>query len=331
MTACSALESRRRSAFTLVELLVVIAIIGVLVALLLPAIQAAREAARRTQCQNNLKQLATAAMLHENAHGVFPTGGKWWVDPRVFRDGSNSAPALYENQSWGLLYQILPYIEQQSLWESNDDAFLMSNPIPAFSCPSRRPLTISGGAIFGEFLNDYAVNGGDTDENGRSNLGLTRDPRCNCSFHTGPIVRYDETLINRQNNALRNFLIGVAQIEDGTTNTLMLGEKYVNADWYDGGSWGDNFSGLRGWGWNIARFSNQPPQRDTYLATGQPGANQGSFGGDGTRYDYFGSAHTSGFHAAMCDGSVRQIPFDVDMDTFMRLTNRYDGQVVELP
>src|SRR5688572_15278490 len=112
------LRIRRRTApqaFTLVELLVVIAIIGILVALLLPAIQAAREAARRTQCMNHVKQLATACMNLENAHKRFPTGG-WgfdWV--------GDADRGYGEDQPGSWLYNILPYVEEQALHDMPKD------------------------------------------------------------------------------------------------------------------------------------------------------------------------------------------------------------------
>ena len=133
--------SSTRNAFTLVELLVVIAIIGVLIAMLLPAVQAAREAARRMQCSNNLKQLALGSLQIEAAHGCLPSGGWGWVwigDPER---------GFGKDQPGGWAYTILPYIEQQDVFDlgkgaDTDRVAIMQGrlqiPITTFICPSRR-------------------------------------------------------------------------------------------------------------------------------------------------------------------------------------------------
>jgi len=131
-----------RRAFTLVELLVVIAIIGVLVALLLPAVQAAREAARRSQCANNLKQVGLALQNHHDAFKYLPSGGwgwKWMADPD--RGSGEKQPG-----SWA--YSILPFMEAQAIHDigkgttgaAKKDALarLASTPLPGYYCPSRR-------------------------------------------------------------------------------------------------------------------------------------------------------------------------------------------------
>jgi len=132
----------RRSAFTLVELLVVIAIIGILVALLLPAIQAAREAARRSQCKNNLRQIALACLNHESTHKRFPYGGwsfGWMGDPDL---------GVGPQQPGGWIYTTGPYLEEQAVfnigaglpWNQKkvELAKQMAAAVPVFNCPSRR-------------------------------------------------------------------------------------------------------------------------------------------------------------------------------------------------
>lgn len=174
---------RSNKAFTLVELLVVIAIIGVLVALLLPAVQAARESARRIQCANNLKQMGLAALNHESSHGFYPTGGwnyDWGPDPNR---------GFGKNQPAGWMYGLLPFMELGNLRDlgagtvigtpAHEEALtlLLQTPVSAYTCPSRGapplpitiwnvnvknmgtwvfPLVSSSGAVRG----DYAANSG---------------------------------------------------------------------------------------------------------------------------------------------------------------------------
>src|SRR6516225_9052707 len=134
----------KKRAFTLVELLVVIAIIGILIGLLLPAINAAREAGRRTQCKNNLKQLGLGCINHVSTHGIYPTGGwgwDWVGDPNR---------GYKQAQPGGWAYNILPFIEFNSLHELGNNGpsgspqqmagatLRCATPIPTYHCPSRR-------------------------------------------------------------------------------------------------------------------------------------------------------------------------------------------------
>src|SRR5262249_32445704 len=141
---------RAKRAFTLVELLVVIAIIGILVALLLPAVQAARESARRQQCSNNLKQLALGALNHEQAHKTFPTGGWGW-----FWVG-DADRGFKRDQPGGWIYNVLPFIEEDakhrlagdgdreniSAAQQQGTREVIRTPVDMIRCPSRRETTI---------------------------------------------------------------------------------------------------------------------------------------------------------------------------------------------
>jgi prepilin-type N-terminal cleavage/methylation domain-containing protein len=160
-------SNRNRSAFTLVELLVVVAIIGVLVALLLPAVQSARESARRTQCQNNLRQLGVAAALHANAHGTFPVG---CIGSRG--DFSVTPPIQARHISWNV--QLLPFLEEVDLVEKFDftepsyhakNKPVATTVVQVFLCsstlqePLRNPIGLWRDAAFTDFAGIYGVEG----------------------------------------------------------------------------------------------------------------------------------------------------------------------------
>ncbi len=159
MSRRSPFISRRAlgSGFTLVELLVVIAIIGILVALLLPAIQAAREAARRTQCSNQLRQIGIAMQNHIDSYKVYPTGGEYnGAEIENYQSGTLNnpgAPNGPNTQGLGWAYQLLPFLEQANVKNLNTTDAIKAAMIPGYFCPSRRPPTRSP---FGNALMDYA-------------------------------------------------------------------------------------------------------------------------------------------------------------------------------
>lgn len=311
---------------TIVELLVVIAIVGVLVGLLLPAVQAARESARRAQCGNTLKQLALAAMLHEGTHKAYPTAGWGWTLPReVRRDASGNylAPAILGEQSWGWRYQLLPFIEHEDLWATENDFVIRAAKPPLISCPSRRATTFYGGqegGISSTVLGDYVGNGGDTGESGLRTMGLTPDPGCRCRFQTGTIIWYQPSEVRAATNPLKNPLVRPSHLTDGASHTMLFGEKYVNGHWTAGGSWGDNAGWYVGRSWDTQRFAVSFPRHDSYLTDRPPERVRGN-----QRYDYFGSAHPIAFNCCRADGSVGSVAYDIDGITFARLCNRRDG------
>ena len=316
------------SAFTLVELLVVITIIGILIALLLPAVQAAREAARRLQCSNNLKQMALACHNHENARGFLPSGGwgyNWVGDPG--RGAGESQPG-----SWN--YSILPFLELRTLYDigrgldynAKKDAFILREltPIAMFSCPSRRssaPIPHIWGNLPGwppwPMVNmndpglishsDYAINAGDYDP---SPFGV-------CEAGPGPsgpssISNYAWSDMSKVTGvSFQRSEITMAQIRDGTSNTYLVGEKYLNPDWYETcEDLGDNEGMYSGFANSNARFGHKKPMQDT------PGV---------MNICCFGSAHAESFHMSMCDGSVATIIYSIDPVIHARLSNRDDG------
>lgn len=299
-------EDRRqpgRSGFTLIELLVVIAIIAILIALLLPAVQQARESARRTRCRNNLKQISLAFHNHHDVHNIFPTGGWHWSTPPKFNSGSPETGAA-QPAGWG--YQILPYVEQEQLWlggggATDDDkaAIIIQTPVPVHFCPSRRAPQAHAPRgnwynprqTFGHAMNDYAGCGGTNGGNGSD----------------GAVVRTNGTSGNFIQEAN-----GMRHITDGTSNTIIVGEKRLR-DRYLTYQGDDNEGYSSGWDHDVIRWTNRVPRPDS----------RSGFG------DYrFGSIHPGGFHAAIADGSVRFINYSIDATTFRRLGVKNDGQTV---
>jgi len=351
-----ALPSRRHG-FTLVELLVVIAIIGVLVALLLPAVQAAREAARRTQCSNQLRQLGLAFQNHHDVQKHLPTGG-WhfgWVGYPEYGFG--------KEQPGGWLYNILPFIEQTALHDLGKGSTgaarnaatkqRVEAPFEGMNCPSRRRTNVyafkDNGVTFAysdPFIQcsktDYAANAGDMiqpealspidgstpydqaknkdwDGTDGSGFGQNWISTYGVKYGTAP-EKYVATgvVFGRSETNFR-------QIDDGTTNTYMVGEKYMSADNYDDGlDAGDNEPAFSGNNNDTLRTTAHVRELNRPLTLGpdQPGDSNDI----GERM--FGSAHSGGFNMAMCDSSVAFVQFDVDPEVHRARGHRYDGITV---
>jgi prepilin-type N-terminal cleavage/methylation domain-containing protein/prepilin-type processing-associated H-X9-DG protein len=299
----SSLRARSSAAFTLVELLVVIAIIGILVGLLLPAVQSARESGRQLQCRNNLKQMATAALAHDSSQGTFVHGG--WGFQCVGLPDKGFGP----KQPGGWIFSLLPFMEQGNLYNQTDLKLVVSTPQPWLHCPTRRraiayPAGPTGwqpfwtGTLTKVAKTDYAINGG----TGSIDYGGNSDK------NTPPPMAVTDGIAGRA------WVVKRARISDGLSNTYLLGEKWVNPDFYQttDGDWGDNELAYIGSDRDTLRTAN-PPYRDRR----------------GIDYTYsFGSAHSSGFNMALCDGSVRPISYAVDITLHQRMVKRADGQVV---
>ncbi len=332
----------RRPAFTLVELLVVIAIIGILIALLLPAIQAAREAARRIQCKDHLKQLALGWINHENIQKFYPTGGwnwKWFADPNC---------GFGRRQPGAWTFNILPYIEQKALHDmalgktgaikQQILATITQNIVAVFYCPSRRaadlysisdqpqnlaslPSDPRTGTKRGGHC-DYAGNAGTFDHGSGNWYPLPPGP----DALTASLIPWPD--VDNKNNSgvymngvsFYTSKIKVKDIRDGSAHTYMIGEKYIsrrgNGDPNDDTAL---FSGFDydwyGWGMVSHGFwvaQDNAPLTDTTWPRG-----------------IFGSAHASTFNMAFCDGAVRSISYDIDQITHQYLADRQDGHAID--
>ncbi len=345
-------NTKRRHGFTLVELLVVITIIGILIALLLPAVQAAREAARRMQCQNNLKQLALGCMTHENQTGRFLTNG-WGYAWTGDADRGNDW-----RQPGGWLYNVLPYIEQQPLHDlgsglSQSEKYAahlkrLQTPLSVFYCPSRRatvayPYSSSSGGVLVNISgqpnimarSDYAINSGDTacslclvsaawtsaspnsDDSGPSAI---TEVESNGQMTAKARTTFANVSKLATGIAFAGSMIRMSDVSDGTSNTYLVGEKYLAPDFYETGyDMGDNEAALLGDNADIARW--------TFSSTSTPLPMQDtpSYGA----YFIFGSAHATGFHMAFCDGSVQQMSYSIEATVHKNLGNRKDGSAID--
>jgi prepilin-type N-terminal cleavage/methylation domain-containing protein/prepilin-type processing-associated H-X9-DG protein len=314
------LTSRR--GFTLVELLVVIAIIGILIALLLPAVQAAREAARRTQCTNNLKQMGLALHNHHDSLKVFPTGGNYpWPNIANYLT-PNGVPFGPDRQGLGWMFQILRYMEQNAVYEINVQADLETKVIAGYFCPSRSSVRWQTPRV----LNDYA--GATPDEFWRSgnHWVVPRNQR-----YYGIIVR---TNWNDNDSSYPFGPAGssspttMAGIKDGTSHTIAIGEKRLRSHSYESGDWHDDRGWTDGWDPDIMRATaiNGPWNYRYGPDTDRVGGESGCYNSCG--YD-FGSAHPAGANFLLGDGSVRMIAYTIDKDIFTYLGDRRDGHAVE--
>ncbi len=329
--------TRSLQGFTLVELLVVIAILGILVALLLPAVQAVREAARATQCKNQLKQIALAMLNHESARRHLPTGG--WGYRWIGDAGSGYGKA----QPGGWAFNVLEYMElgdvrelagdySKGLASADQQARMMrliSTPVPSFLCPSRRPAEafpfvddshsvlaynastcVSRNCLVAR--GDYRANAGNRNrgEEAGPPFSLIATHRwrseitVNGGFYNGVVFQRSE--------------VRFARITDGASKTALVGEKSIAPQHYrTGTSSADDQCLYTGHDQDNQGFTASgadlfPPKPDTDVTATE------------SRWR-FGSAHSSGMNMALCDGSIDTMDYSIDARAFSLLGGRNDN------
>ncbi len=316
----------RRQGFTLIELLVVIAIIAILIGLLLPAVQKVREAAARAQCQNNLKQVGLAAQNHHDTYKRFPSGlnlpisgqsGAVFAGNALVTSGKIGPPPLPGLfVSWG--EALLPFIEQANLQKKlvltqreyancNGPSSTGAQVVQIFLCPSdfmAQPVTTytTGGTTYYFGMNSYGANGG-------TRSWYITNMTTDGVFWINSRVRMDD-------------------IRDGTSNTLLFGERYHNDPVYTG------IQTLGGWAW-----ANYNAPQDYLLSTPVPVNYQIpkgtalNFSLQDDRACAFGSGHTGGANFCMADGSVQFLTLtgNTDLPLLQALSTRNGGEVASIP
>jgi prepilin-type N-terminal cleavage/methylation domain-containing protein len=322
-----------RTAFTLVELLVVIAIIGTLIALLLPAVQSAREGARRTQCGNNLRQIGLALHAFHGVKGYFPpafatattpASGNWRT---LTTKPSDFAPG------WSFFAYALPFAEEGGLYDQLDLALPILDTrngvasteaavMKLFVCPSDTSPRLIDVLDFGPSSTATTLSG--------SGTLLTRAP---VSSYAGVLGRND----HEENGGFdgvffRNSRIRIAQITDGTSKTVCVGERMsrmAEATWL-GSITGSEVVHAEGWWQQLGyahRSQNYRPanvQTTCHIRSSAPNLPTNSPSG-------FFSPHPQGCTFLNADGSVRLIPDDIDLATFRALATRAGGESVGVP
>jgi prepilin-type N-terminal cleavage/methylation domain-containing protein len=323
-----------RPAFTLIELLVVIAIIAILVSLLLPAVQQAREAARRTQCKNNLKQIGLALHNYHSTHRAFPPGFISIATTEFDPSGSSNQALEETGPGWSNFAMILPFIDQANLAKQIDFNLPISDPsnqrarstfVPGYQCPSdiftQRVSAREGDAV-AQTLGDVIVN----DLAPMSYVGCLAGADSKSAGYQG---RYEEPGFNGMFH--RGVSLTVADILDGTSNTIGIGER---SSMFAPNGWAGVIPGAVTYHSdaivdqrNLAGPQIRPAitMNTVHVRSSGPGSPSSTTGSPGG----FWSPHPGGCQFMLMDGSVRMINQDIDIITFRNLCARNDRQVLD--
>jgi len=314
----------KRPAFTLIELLVVIAIIAILIGLLLPAVQKVREAAARMQCQNQLKQLGIALHSYHDGNGGFPPGAQIAA--------ANPSGGAAVNPGTGYTVLILPYIEQVALYKAYDQTqpynaavnLAVGNvKVNTFYCPSGSTSLSGNGAEVANGQTNYSVHYyGIMGATGTATLGATTFTYTGDVTSAGANGAYsnDGVMICQVNAATPR--IRLVDIVDGTSNTLMVGERSITENQVNcGGTVNSYRSWVRGNNGGSGTSKNMTAQINTACYNGSTNFNDMGFG----------SNHTGGANFGLGDGSVRFVSNTTDINILKACSTRASGEVAPLP
>jgi prepilin-type N-terminal cleavage/methylation domain-containing protein len=335
-----------RRGFSLIELLIVISILTLLLQIALPAIEMSREAARRTQCIANLRQITLAFQQHHDIHGYYPSSGWGW------QWVGHPSRGYGNEQPGGWAYNILPFVEEQAIRElgaglpegsrEQQLAILKANatPIALFNCPSRRlprayPMINTYGDDVvgfspllpdeclkgnGEFCrvarSDYAVNSGNINPDTEPGPNSLTDSDAWEWKLSGPRGRAQNGVSHQRSQ------VKMVQVTDGLSKTYCVGEKYVPVAAYKTGTYQlDALSIYAGHTGDMNRYTADVHDTVRKITPDTAEANN----------QHFGSPHPAVFHMSFCDGSVRALSYNINPETHRLLGGRNDAIFVEIP
>ena len=305
-------SKRRRSGFTIIELLVVIAIIAILVALLLPAVQQAREAARLTQCKNNLKQMALALHNYESTYRTFPPGYIHKFGPV----GSPQQAANHAGLAWGTM--LLPLLDQANLYQQLDPNVPVWNPINRSPREEHLPFYLCPSDTYSE--NGFVVRDDTV-------TPIERYAAASYAANWGPssgTINLDDTPLLSRGIFYRNSKTRVRDVTDGLTNTLAFGERTNGPIPSSQPTVGGHSVFETAWCAAVREVTDFPDDHG-HMVLFETQFRPNQLDGDDKGLS---APHEGLCQFALCDGSVRAISENIDANLYNALGTRADGEIV---